>query len=112
MPTPTDLQSLLDLGFPFIAMFLSYLIQMEHWPRKVNMLIAGLSVIAAAVATLLVQHKATGNLFGDFLLVAGIAAGLQSGSFAPLTQWLKSIGSQPPPTTQMPAVGKPPYTLN
>jgi hypothetical protein len=103
-PNPTDLQSLLDLGLPFIAAFLSYLFQMDHLSKNVNMCIAGATVILSAVAEAFVQHKVTGNPFSDFLLIASIAAALQIGSFAPITNWLKGIGSKTPATMPMPVV--------
>lgn len=97
-----DLQNVLDLFFPFLAAFLSYLFQRTNWSKQTNTIIASLTVIGAAVATLLVQRKITGNILGDLLLIASIAAALQSGAFAPIANWLKAIGSKPPATVSVP----------
>jgi hypothetical protein len=99
-----DLQTVLDLFFPFLAALLSYLFQRTNWSKQANTIIASLTVIGAAIATLLVQHKITGNILGDLLLIASIAAALQSGAFAPIANWLLSIGSKPPETRHMPAM--------
>lgn len=95
---PTDQQAILEAGLPFIALIVSYIIQQNHFSKIINTTIAGITVLLSAVASLLIQHKFTGNVLADFLLVASVAAALQIGALAPLTQWLKNIGDQTPKT--------------
>jgi len=98
---PIDQQAVLESALPAIAFLVSYIIQQMHWSQAANMTVAGSTVILAAIASLFVEHKFTGNVLGDFLLVASVAAALQGGALAPLAQWLKAnvpVKSTPPRT--------------
>ena len=86
---PTDPQTIVETALPFIAYLVSYVIQQAHWQPKTNATVAGVTVILAAVGSLFVQHKITGNILADFLAVAAFAAGLQTEALKPLSQWLR-----------------------
>jgi hypothetical protein len=86
---PTDPQNILETALPFVAYLVSYIIQQAHWLPKTNATVAGVTVILAAVGSLFVQHKITGNILADFLAVAAFAAGLQTEALKPLSQWLR-----------------------
>ncbi len=103
---PIDQQVILETGLPFVAYLVSYIIQQAHWPKRVNSTIASATILLSAGGTLFVEHKFTGNIYGDFLAIAAIAAGLQSGALLPLSQWLLNIGADKNkmPTRQIPSV--------
>jgi uncharacterized membrane protein HdeD (DUF308 family) len=88
-------QQVLEALLPGIAYVVSYLLQQEHWKSWINTTIAGSTVLLAGFCTILLTHRLTSDILADVLLVASVSAGLQSGALAPLSQWLKSIGSRP-----------------
>lgn len=94
---PTDPQTILETALPFVAYLVSYIIQQAHWSPKTNATVAGVTVILAAIGSLFVQHKITGNILADFLAVATLAAGLQTEALKPLSQWLRgnAVSSKP-----------------
>lgn len=96
---PVDPQIVLESALPAIAFLVSYLIQQAHWSARTNTSVAGSTVVLAAIASVFVQHKLSGNVLGDFLLIASVAGGLQSNALAPLAQWLRDnvpVKSTPP----------------
>lgn len=102
-----QLNDLLTLTLPIIAMLVSQAIRQNHWPEYVNLLIAATTIVAASLATLFVQGKLTGNVYGDILLVAGFATALQSDGIAPLQQYLRDhlLNLTPPPANPQPVTG-------
>jgi hypothetical protein len=90
-------QQVFEMALPFLAYAISYLLQQHHWKPSINTIIAGVTILLASVCTLFLQHRLTPDVYADFLLVASVSAGLQSGALAPLSQWLKGIGGRPKP---------------
>lgn len=98
---------LITLVLPIVAMLVSQAIQQNHWPKFVNLMIATVTILAASLATLFVQDKLTGNVYGDILLVAGFATALQSDGIAPLQNYLRQnlLNFTPAPANQNPITG-------
>lgn len=103
-----SIQQIVTLALPLIAAIISYSLQQAKWSDKANTIVAGLSVIAAAVLSLFVDGKLTGNVYADAALVVTAAVALQSGSFLPLQRYLianfpaNSKPSQPDPAPVAP----------
>lgn len=95
---------MLTLALPIIALLVSQAIRQNHWPEYVNLLVAAATIVAASLATLFVQGKLTGSVYGDILLVAGFATALQSDGIAPLQQYLRDhlLNLTPPPANSYP----------
>jgi hypothetical protein len=91
-----DPQQIATILLPFVASIVSYIIQQYHWKDATNATTAGVTIIAAAIVTVILQGKLTGNVYSDALLVVATAAALQSEALAPLQQYLKSIPSSSP----------------
>lgn len=112
-----NLQQSWTLLLPLIAWIASYLIQQEHWSKKINGIIALLIVFFATIASLFLQ----GDNLTSASIVAAFTTALQSEALAPLMPYLRSFPSAPTPaqsqaqpvrlTTQpMPAVSPPQST--
>lgn len=102
------IQQIVTLALPLVAAIISYALQQAKWSNKANTTVAGLSVIAAAVVSLFVDGKLTGNVYADAALVLTAAVALQSSSFFPLQRYLvanfpaNSKPSQPDPVVPTP----------
>jgi len=91
----TDQQAF-EAALPVIAYTVSYLLQQVHWKPAMNTIIAGVTILLASCCTLFLQHRLTPDIYADFLLVASVSAGLQTGALALLSQWLKSLDLRSP----------------
>ena len=100
------IQQVVTLALPLIAAIISYGLQQAKWSNKANTIVAGLSVIAAALVSLFVDGKLTGNVYADAALVVTAAVALQSGSFLPLQRYLIAnfpvASKQPDPVVPTP----------
>ncbi len=106
-----DPQQIITILLPLIAALASYIIQRGHYSSTVNTVIAGCSVLLAALASLFLQGQLTGHVQSDAVLVFTTAMALQAESFAPLQKYLRvnfnlpGVGTPPTPTiTTIPSV--------
>lgn len=104
-----DAQQIITMLLPLIAAGASYIIQRGHYTPTVNTVIAGCSVLLAALASLFLQGQLTGHVQSDAVLVFTTAVALQAESFAPLQKYLRvnfNLPGSPPPAsiTTIPSV--------
>lgn len=85
-----QLKELLTVALPFLAFLVSYAIQRNAWPSRVNMLVASGTIILASVATVFIDQKLTGNLYGDMMAVLATATALQMETFRDLQKFLRN----------------------